>query len=200
VNLRPALALGLCAAVVTTGVAGAAAKPPAKPKPVCNLVTDETGDGSFIVTPNAKALDVVSADIASGAKTVKAVIRVAGMESHPTTALGVEYKINFTVGGVSQFLRYQNSTGLGEYYDFGDQSGTNGGSVSNGDADGAIDKAKGTITITAPKSAFPGMKNGTATDIVVRSYVSLGAVFEEADDAVGTKPYKDMTPSCVAAK
>jgi hypothetical protein len=195
--LRPALAVVLCATVVTGGAALAA---PAKAAPVCNIVTDDKGDGSLVATPNSKALDVVSADIATGAKTVTAIIRVDGMGTDPMTTLGVEYKINFTVGGMSQFLRYQNSTGLGETYDYGDQSGANAGSTSKGTADGAIDAAKGTITISAPKSEFAGMKGGTATEIIARSYVSLGALFESADTATGTKPYKDLTPSCLAAK
>lgn len=198
-RLRPALAAALVLTVACTGLASAASKKPAA-KPVCNLVTDPKGDGSFIATPNSKALDVVSADIATGAKTVTAVIRVDGMGSDPQTTLGVEYKINFTVGGMSQFLRYQRSTGLGETYDYGDQSGTNAGSVSKGTADGAIDTAKGTITISAPKSEFAGLKGGTATAIVAKSYLSLGALFETADTATGTTPYKDLTPSCVPVK
>jgi hypothetical protein len=195
-RLRPAVLAALTSTLVFTGMASAAKTAPA----VCNIVTDAKGDGSFIATPNSKALDVISADLATGPKTVTAVIRVDGMGSDPSTTLGVEYKINFTVGGVSQFLRYQNSTGLGETYDYGDQSGANGGSTKKGAADGAIDAAKGTITISAPKSEFPGMKGGTATEIVARSYISLGAVFETADTATGTKPYKDLTPSCVGAK
>jgi hypothetical protein len=179
--------------------AGAATAAP-KAAPVCNLVTDDKGDGSVIATPNSKALDVVSADIATGAERVTAVIRVDGITSDPATTLGVEYKINFTVGGMSQFLRYQNSTGLGETYDYGDQSGANAGSTSKGTADGAIDAAKGTVTISAPKSDFAGLKGGVATAIVARSYASAGAVFETADTATGTRPYKDLTPSCLASK
>jgi hypothetical protein len=193
---RPVVALLVCASLAGAGAAGAATKA----APVCNIVTDDKGDGSFVATPNSKALDVVSADIATGAKTVTAVIRVDGMGSDPATTLGVEYKLNFTVGGMSQFLRYQNSTGLGETFDYGDQSGANGGSTSKGTADGVVDAAKGTITISAPKSEFAGMKGGTATEIIARSYVSLGALFESADTATGNKPYKDLTPSCLAAK
>jgi hypothetical protein len=198
-RLRPALAACLVLAVTGTGVASAAPRRPAV-KPVCTIVTDVKGDGSVAATPNSKALDIVSADIATGPKTVTGVIRVDGMGSDPATTLGVEYKINFTVGDVSQYLRYQNSTGLGETYDYGDQSGTNGGSTSKGAASGSINPATGEITFTAPKSDFPGLKGGTATAIVARSYVSAGAVFEPADTATGTTPYKDLTPSCVAAK
>ena len=194
--IRPAVAVLLATSVVAGGAAVAAPKV----KPVCNIVTDDKGDGTLIATPNAKPLDIVSADIATGKKTVTAILRLDGLGSDPMTTLGVEYKINFTVGGVSQFLRYQNSTGLGETYDYGDQSGANAGSTSKGTADGAIDVAKGTITISAPKSEFAGMKGGTATEIVARSYVSLGALFEAADTAEGAVPYKDLTPSCLAAK
>jgi hypothetical protein len=170
-SLRPALVVALCVSVVAGGAAVAA---PKKVKPVCNIVTDAKGDGQLVATPNAKPLDIVSADIATGPKTVTAIL--------------------------SQFLRYQNTAGIGESYDYGDQSGANAGSTSKGTADGAIDAAKGTITISAPKSEFPGMKGGTATEIVARSYVSLGALFESADVAEGALPYKDLTPSCLAAK
>jgi hypothetical protein len=196
-SLRPALVVALCVSVVAGGAAVAA---PKKVKPVCNIVSDAKGDGQLVATPNAKPLDIVSADIATGPKTVTAILRLDGMDSDPMTTLGVEYKINFTVGGMSQFLRYQNTAGIGESYDYGDQSGANAGSTSKGTADGAIDAAKGTITISAPKSEFPGMKGGTATEIVARSYVSLGALFESADVAEGALSYKDLTPSCLAAK
>jgi hypothetical protein len=194
---RPAVVVLLAASVVAGGAAVAA---PKKVKPVCNIVTDAKGDGTLVATPNAKPLDIISADIATGPKTVTAILRLDGMDSDPMTTLGVEYKINFTVGGVSNFLRYQNSTGLGETYDYGDQSGANGGSTSKGTAEGVIDAAKGTITTSAPKSEFAGMKGGTATEIVARSYVSLGALFESADVAEGAAAYKDHTPSCLPAK
>src|SRR5687768_14584060 len=105
--LHPAVAagvLGLMAA--TVGVAGAA---PAKPKPVCNLVQDAKDDtfaaryqetaGAY--GPQESSLDIVSADLASDAKTLTGVLRVQSLAAAPATSPGgASYDINFTTPSI----------------------------------------------------------------------------------------------------
>lgn len=200
---RPALAAVLAASVALGGAAVAAPKPKPKPKPVppvCNLVVDDKGDGSFIATPNSTTLDVVSADIATGPRQVTAVIRVDKLADDQLTAHGKQFKLNFVVNGVSHYLRYQGSAVLGESFDYGDQSGANAGTVSKGAATGTVDPATNTITMSMSKSEFAGLKGGTVTEMTAASYFYSGGFYHLADSAEGGRAYKDLTPSCVASK
>jgi hypothetical protein len=190
--VRSAPCLALAGSLVGAGVSQAAVK---KPKPVCNLVTDAAGDGSFVATPNSPALDVLSADLASSSKAITAVVRVASLASDPFTMQGKEYKFLFTVGGVQHYFRVQSAPGLGDSFDYGDVVG--GSSTSGGTADGAYDPATNSVRFSVPKSTFPDLKGKTATDLIARSYISLGAVYEQADEGTSTKTYKDLTASCV---
>src|SRR3954463_6237254 len=78
--VRPALVLALA----TTGLAAPAiAKPKPAPKPACHLVADPEGDakrhpiaGAPVAIFDSPALDITSADVATGKKTVSVVVRV----------------------------------------------------------------------------------------------------------------------------
>lgn len=201
-KLRPLLAALLAGSVAAAGIAAAAPKPKPKPapKPVCNLIVDDKGDGTFVATPNSTTLDVVSADIATGPKQVTAVIRVDKLADDQFTSHGKQFKMNFVVGGVSYYLRYQGSGVLGDSFDYGDQSGANAGTVRKGEATGKLDPATNTITISMSKSEFAGLKGGVITEMTARSYFYSGGFYHVADTAEGGKPYKDLTPSCVASK
>lgn len=192
---RAVLALSLLALTVATPVATAASAP----KKVCNLVRDGKGDGVYFATPNSRPLDVVTADIATGVKNVTVIVRLDSLQSDTWTQQGAQYKVNFTAGGVNQYLRVQRSA-LGDNFDYGDQTGPNAGTVSLGEAFGNIDEAKGTVTMFAPKTAFKGVKGGTITAIVARSYFSTVAAYSPADEALSTAKYKDRTPSCLSSK
>lgn len=72
--------------------------PPAQSAPpaLCKLVVDELGDTE---APYVESLDLTSADVASDATVVTAVIRVARLNSFELTAPGgVEYSLAFDVG------------------------------------------------------------------------------------------------------
>jgi hypothetical protein len=81
-------------AVLATPIASNAA-PKAKPKPACNLLTDE------VDLEESKSLDIVSADVATNAKLMTTVIRVTdlGDTGDPSTKGGRQYLLNFKVDG-----------------------------------------------------------------------------------------------------
>ncbi len=103
-------ALALC--VLGTGLA-ASADAARKPKtraipPVCDLVTDATGDTFLLRTqdsvgkygPQEDALDITSMDIASDAKRLTAVVRVKKLSTKVATApLGTDYRLQFVLPG-----------------------------------------------------------------------------------------------------
>ena len=188
--VRTALAVAVGTSLALAGSVSAQA-------PVCNLITDAAGDGSFVATPNSGPLDILSADLATSKSAITAVIRVASLKDDQFTTHGKEYKFLFTVKGTQHYLRVQSTRGLGDSYDYGDVVA--GSSKSAGAADGHYDAAANTLTLTVPKSNFSDMKGAKASELIARSYVSLGALYEGADTATGTKSYQDLTPSCVKA-
>jgi hypothetical protein len=199
---RPALCLALACSLAGAGAANAAVKPkPKKVAPVCNLVTDPAGDASALGVgdPSSDALDILSADVSTGAKTVKAVIRVKSLAGDPMSQQGYEFKFIWAVKGAFSYLRVQSTPGLGESYDYGTQADASASSTSLGTASGSIDKAKGTITMTIDKAAVGIKKGAKLTDLTARSYISAVALYEGWDDAVGSKAYVDGTPSCIGS-
>ncbi len=86
-------------ALTADGALAGPRRPP--PKPTCNILTDKPGDAvdtniGPIDLPNDDNLDILSADIASNAKTVTAVIRLTALSTTDNNApTGREYSITF---------------------------------------------------------------------------------------------------------
>ncbi|MCU1603463.1 MAG: hypothetical protein JWO22_4172 [Frankiales bacterium] len=201
--VRPVLAVAVGAGLVLSGTAGAASKP----KPACNLVTDAAGDATgFLVAsstplPSDVNLDILSADVASDAKKVTAVIRTAAIGSDSTSPTGDIYYQNFAVDGTKYYLEAL-VTGTTGTLSYGDFSGTGGTRKNLGPADGVVDAAGKTVHVTVPVSAV-GIKNGKSVidglDSLAQRYVNLAVVgiTPTADEATSDKTYKTGTPSCV---
>ena len=114
--LRTAVAVGLVATVATAGLAEAAKRPKTKPSPpVCNLIKDGAGDGYVL---NASSLDsrlspvpgfgqddaqdILSADVATDAKTLTTVIRVKKAATTSSMApTGLQWTFSFNYDGVT---------------------------------------------------------------------------------------------------
>jgi hypothetical protein len=204
--LRPALAVLLATSVVAGGAAMA------KPAPSCNLMLDDKGDAQFLgAAPNDANLDIVSADIASDAKTVTAVLRLAAFsEVDPQSPLGRGYYVLFNAAG-SEFPIYFNMQITPDVTSFrwGDLETLatgNGSYVKKGDATGVIDAAKGEIHISVPVSdvksiakVAPGAKlsNVAANATAVLGTSVSGGLVSTVDDATSSKPYIAGSPSCV---
>jgi hypothetical protein len=108
-RLRRSLLTALVVALSATTAVSATAKP--KPVTYCQLLKDATGDGhsatySFVTSP---ALDVVSADIATGKNELVAVLRVANQSTagdNWKTLGGYGWIFGATAGGVPYTFTY----------------------------------------------------------------------------------------------
>jgi hypothetical protein len=112
---RPLLLTAVAATLATMTPAMAATK--AKPITDCNLVQDKTGDGhsstySFVSSP---ALDLVSADIATGKGELVAVLRLGGTtttDSNWGTIGSYGWDLKAQAGGVSYEFQMTRRTPL----------------------------------------------------------------------------------------
>jgi hypothetical protein len=187
------------------GVSAADAAPkkkkPAPPKPVCNLVTDAKGDatdtgGTGAKAPNDPNLDIVSADIASDATRLTAVIRLDKLDdSENSSHLGRSYVVSFGAFGKTVSVRAITSPA--------------GDSWHGGAGTGTVDKAKKEIRITVPlaklseEAKLPqplksGIKVTSLTATSWRWVANTQATLGIADRAAGAGPgYTLGYPSCV---
>ncbi len=206
IKARLALLTGMVALGAIAG--SASAKPLAA---VCNLVVDDKGDanGTFLADetplPSEDAVDIVSADLATNAKTITAVIRVAKLSTTVATSpQGLHAKFIFTAPGSEFPLFLQGST---DSVDGATFSAGYIDQISNtlGAANGVFDTANNEIRISAPLSIFSAqakIKNGSKLSTFELSsgrYVN-GVAFsfsDSTDTAVGAKSYTAGAASCV---
>lgn len=199
----PARALRLLLAG-STGLAllsagGAVAAPKAKPAPpVCNLIVDAKGDdgGAF---PHSDSLDIVSADIASNAKLVTAVIRVAkyAASDSNTAPTGRAWYLEFTVPSAETSLWLgAQVTPTGTLFRYGWVDGSIRRSL--GVVEGTIDVAKSELRISAPIGIWaergmvkPGVKVSslTAASYNFVGLAAAGGSLQPGDTAEATKTY-----------
>lgn len=213
---RRVLALVAVAALAVPAVdATAAVKAKPKPKPLCNQVVDDKGD-PYVVRqePSAKqaddALDLVSADVASNAKTMTVAIRLAKLATPPATSpVGATYQLTFNLSGDEAETLYYvlvstDPSGAG-YSEFGTrQSLPAVTSVSTvlGTPTAVVDVAKSQVRASFPLSLFgsgASLKKGVTKVLPVELTAGRGThgrgVF--ADDAVGGKSYPLGAASCL---
>lgn len=163
--------------VLTSLAAGGAVAAPAKPKPVCNLITDEKNDTFALRSQDAQgaygpqedALDIVSGDLASDGKVLTAVLRVKKMAlSSGTAPNGLSFRVQFTHGGLDEdtnlFLSGRAS-GTAQVFTAGSRAITANLSTKLADVKGVFDVTKSEVRISAPLEVFKslggGIKKGT---------------------------------------
>jgi hypothetical protein len=196
---RPALAVAL----VLTGVAMPAFAKSA-PKPVCNIITDAEGDAhrrplpavSQVTIFESPALDILSADIASGAKTVSVVIRMktTDVSTDPYAPLGYAWSFTFKIGPnqyAVQRKRAVSSSGSATYTDTLSSDGTPGALPAGTKV--AMDGTS--YSWVLPRGAFPGLKKKHVSFSNLQVTAAVGG--SNADAAGALKPYADRTPSCL---
>jgi len=203
----------VCGVLAVSGVAAEAAPKKQKPKPpVCNLVTDAKGDADDIsaaedVGPNSPALDILSADIATDATNITAVLRVDKLTKNDSTSpLGNAWYVYFSGNGPELYLSGV-LTPTGESFSAGYVDTTR---MSLGAATGVFDTDKSEIRVTAPLAIFapqavikPGSKLSTLNALTQRYVGAAAAGFSRgvtlsADTAEGGKSYVAGSRSCVA--
>jgi hypothetical protein len=199
---RAALSALVVLAVVGSGLSANAAtkKAKPKPKPVCNLVTDKKGDAdaSQLGSNEDQALDIVSADVATDAKNITAVIRVAKLANPDSMSpLGNYYSFQFT--GSSQ------QVGHNMYV----QIEPTGVVWQGGSGTGVIDAAHNEIRMTLPLSYFGSGAGAIVPGPPLHGFVVTadwenpaepvpGTFALVGDTANSTATYVQGTPSCVA--
>jgi hypothetical protein len=101
IRLTVAAAMIIGAGSAMTASAATARKH--KVKPVCNLVTDASGDAKDVGGTNDPSMDILSADVATDRKRITAVIRVAGLSTGTDmqSPSGREWRITMALPGAN---------------------------------------------------------------------------------------------------
>lgn len=198
---RPVIAV-----VLATALAGLGALPGASAAPPCDLVKDPMGDSAVLT--DQPGMDIVSADMATTAKAVTMVIRLAAAPNtlNPEAVGGTRYYFEFVAPGSAnpQFLRANIDFGTGALtVTSGEKTpSATGSSYSNDPANPDITaKIEGKVlTMSAPLSAFtrvtPAVGKKLRT-ITVSSFARAGTFILLADEAVTTKTYVAGSKNCV---
>jgi hypothetical protein len=216
---RTALLASLLAVGSVAGIGHAAAKKP------CQLVKDPAGD-TFLARyqetakglgapvpygPQEDSLDILSADVASNAKTLTAVIRVKKLSTASTSPGGTSYDVNFTIPGAEfpLYVRAVLAAGAAPTFEAGYKEPIPPAVVSLttlatklADGTGIADPKTSEIRIHIPISAFSkqgkGLTPGTKLslgEITAARYAGGRGLF--ADVVVATQIYKAGAVNCV---
>jgi hypothetical protein len=210
---RPVLVVFLVASLTAAGAAGAATKP--KPKPVCHLIADASGDAPiFGPTPSDDSLDILSGDIATNAKTLTGVVRLKNLAAATGTSpsTGQTYYVQFSVPGSDNplYVAYQVDKTAG-LFQYGDLETTQGQGVytPKGSATGIVDAAKNEIRISVgvgdlaslasvkPGKKISGIQALTFQNLGLPNAAGGGGALVGGDTADATKSYVAGYPSCV---
>lgn len=204
---RP-LAIALAATAVALAGAPAFAAPakPAPAKPTCRLVIDDAGD-AVVGAENRASIDIVSADVASGAKNVVGVLRLASLANDPLMSAGASYSLTWRLGSVTQSfstVRYSDGS-VDNTFDPNTEFGASG---DERPVSALLDPATGTITWSVPRKSNPALKGSgmkftglaavTQASFNVRAQgITTSGSFLGGDDASTGKSYVDRSPTCV---
>jgi hypothetical protein len=194
-----AVAILTTAALASTG--NAAVKP-------CNLLTDAAGDAEGLILPgNDPQMDILSADLATNAKTLTGVIRLAKVGTTNTTGApgGAAYFLQFNAAGAPNPLYVSaafDREGVATY-SFGQYTVV--GATGNYDelgtvTTGVVDTVKNEIRVSVPVTGFTGasIKKGVKlSELEASSTFQLVALVGTIDEATGGKAYTAGGASCV---
>ena len=175
------------------GVAAADAAPrkPAPKKPTCKLINDRAGDAvaPAAPVPNDPNLDILSADVATDATRLTAVIRVASLSGEGSTSpTGRSYSLVFNAKGTIVSV-----DGI---------VGPTGTTWFSGKGTGTVDPAKKEVRIHVPLSALsvpikPGDKLLDVKAQTWRWVHGTRVVLGNVDTATTATGYTAGWPSCV---
>lgn len=190
---RSALIAAVAVALAATTPAGAAVKKVTK---ICNIVVDQKGDanwgsGGGLVKP--EAVDVLSADIATGAKEFVAVLRVAKIDfaNDNWSNLGYSWRVGATANGFR--YEFEKRRGMGPNPTESDTVTVNGVAVPH-----TFAFVGNTLVWKFNRAAVKPMAK---PKLVWGDFGAFGYVMSStADNASSEKKYSDRAPSCVIAK
>lgn len=163
----------------------------------CPMLSDATGDSHAFAGPIYSAgADIVSADIASGATTVTAELRVASLAdeipSNFAPRWDLTWKLNTTDYTVQLRRVVAFNTYVGEFY----IENTSAGVVPF-----TVDTATSTIRWEIPRSLLPDLATPGATFTGLKGVTFvLPSVFNGASDvATTTETYVDQSTGCITS-
>ena len=189
-RLRPVRFMPLLVALVAVSspVVAEAAKAPAKPKPICNLLTSPRAAG-LITGDLAPEMDILSGDVASGPKEIGATLRLASVDwvTNHLSKLGMRWQVRFTAKGADYLFKY-TASGTGTFL-------KNGSAVSV-TPKVTIDKKNKAIIWTVPRTAAPDLKKQVYREIAGNTHFNGMS----QDGATATKTHPDQHPSCLKVK
>jgi hypothetical protein len=213
-------AVAAASVVMLAGLAGLASPGYAttKPKPSCRMLTDPAGDAKLVAAGSNYATDdVVSADIATGKKTLTAVLRMSSGDTSTGFPTGSTYELQWvqTRGGSGAKTMPTRAAWYFYLYATGGYSASYGAS-SNPDVlpapsmpvTQAFMDRNGVITWVMPRkdaSVSPGMtfaQLSVTTSGGINYQVPRGGGHSNMaplDTATGHGSYIDARPSCVRA-
>jgi hypothetical protein len=221
---RVSLALAALTAITGLSAGGAHA---AAVKPSCKIITDSPGDAKYNgAAAGSDSDDIVSADLASNAKTLVAVIRTKTLTyPDPQWAPGRVYSISFALKGMDadEIFVAARTDPQGVQYILGHRAPDATLPITTSYVDAAVtgnvDPAKGEVRINVPLSALAKLgKAGKGTVIkgasakierivgqgavpsqeVGGKRVPIGGLLLQFDISDGaTKPYTLGASSCV---
>jgi hypothetical protein len=189
-NVLRRLVLG--AVAVSLAATGSSAFAVARPAP-CHLLTDPEGDGKWSLggdVVQSPAVDILSADVATGARSIVAVLRVTTTDTaaDPFATLGMSWSVTTEVRGRALVFRATRSYGPSNAL----RPSVVGASSSSGLT---LRTEPGSFVWTLPRSATELKPRGTI--LLQAASTSVGAF--SADGAQANKTYVDRAPSCVKA-
>ena len=197
-RLRTAAFAAVAIALAATTTPAIAAKKPVK---FCNLVTDAKGDGEWDNASMVKsdALDVVSADIATGKSEFVAVLRVAAADLKSALVTDHYANLGYTwrMSGVAN----------GNVYQFeARKAAGNSQELRHSVAVAGSGVAGYTFTVVGNSLIWKFKRSATTAlarpKLVWTDFNASTAVLSTSADSadVSKKKYPDRAPSCVVAK
>lgn len=164
---------------------------------VCPMLADATGDaGAFAGPIYSSNVDIVSADLASGATTVAGQLRVADLTPNLLGSLAPRWDLRWQINGTDYMAQVRRvvavNTYVGEFYVE---------NVSAGPVPFTIDEANDTISWSIPRTliadlATPG---GTFTAIKAVTFTLPSVANSASDVGTTTETYVDQTAGCISA-
>jgi hypothetical protein len=210
---RSGLAAVLAAAAALTSTPAAyAGHAPAKGP--CQVLRDKTGDGTWDWAPlSSPLIDITSADVATGAKTVVAVLRVASTKvdvTDPVAQLGPTWMLKFQIGVASyDFYRTldnalpSTSGDPGSYTWSVKARGVEVAKVTSSGASGGLVVSTDATSMrwTIPRSLVPDLAKSKVLTVFNATTSVFGGSADSPDDSASwvKATYRDRAPSCVVA-
>ena len=207
---RSFAALAVVAALATPGLPAAHATPTLKkPSAPCNTLPDKTNDADLANTGvTSPLLDIVSADVATGAKTVSAVLRVGSTQPQTTDPIalvgGVEWHLSFHIkNDLYEFLRTLDDVPPGSYTSSLKVNGTTVARQSGTSSSGSLVVTTDATSIkwTVPRALVTGLAKPHQVLTQFGAHTAVwGASADYPSDAHlwWTSKYPDRGRSCVA--